>query len=480
MLKCNPIAFFSHEHMCYNELARVETRCKLMKFADLKLQGDVLSFIENNHFQEPTMIQEKVIPLALKGKDIIGVSQTGTGKTHAFLIPIFNQINVEKNEVQAVVSAPTRELALQIYTKALDMQKVNKRIRIKLITGGTEKSKMSAQLRNQPHVVIGTPGRLKDLFLNEQSLLLQTAKMFVVDEADMTLEYGFLEDIDQICSRMRKVQMMSFSATVPEQLRLFLKKYMHQPETIDIKVDKKFKPRIDHILIPCKHHSYSAMLLKLLPTFHPYLCLIFANTRQEASEATETMRSAGYGVIELHGDLTSRERRSAMKDIELGKHNYIVASDIAARGMDIEGVSHVISLGFPKEIDFYIHRAGRTGRAGKQGICYALYNEKDEAAIRILQQRGIHFDHYRVVGNELSELKPIFYKRKRNDDPLEKEIAKIVKNKKQKVKPGYKKKQKIQVAKLKRKHKRSLIQTEIKKQAKEKAKARQIASRSEE
>ncbi|OCN04599.1 DEAD/DEAH box helicase [Erysipelotrichaceae bacterium MTC7] len=451
----------------------------MMKFTDFMLHEDVIKYIELNHFEEPTMIQEKVIPLALKGKDIIGVSQTGTGKTHAFLIPLFNRIDATSNEVQAIVTAPTRELALQIYSKALEMQKVNKDIRIKLITGGTEKSKMSAQLRNQPQLVIGTPGRLKDLFLNEQSLMLQTAKMFVVDEADMTLEYGFLEDIDQICSRMRKVQMLSFSATVPEQLRLFLKKYMHQPETVDIKVDKKFKPRIEHVLIPCKHHSYSDMLLKLLPTFHPYLCLIFANTRQEASEATESMRNAGYGVIELHGDLSSRERRSAMKDIEQGKHNYIVASDIAARGMDIEGVSHVVSLGFPKELDFYIHRAGRTGRAGKKGICFALYNDKDEPAIRQLQVKGIHFEHKRVVGNELSELKPIFFKRKRNDDPLEKEIAKIVKNKKQKVKPGYKKKQKIQVEKLKKKHKRALIQTEIKKQAKEKAKARQIASKSE-
>ncbi|MDL2276878.1 DEAD/DEAH box helicase, partial [Breznakia sp. OttesenSCG-928-G09] len=184
-------------------------------FNNYNLKDYTNKFIELNYFQEPTKIQEKVIPLALKQKDVIGVSQTGTGKTHAFLIPILNQIDVEKDQVQAIITAPTRELALQIYTKALDMQKALGKLRIKLITGGIEKTKMSSQLKRQPHIVIGTPGRMRDLFLDDKSLLLQNAKMLVIDEADMTMEYGFLEDIDQICSRMKKPQMMSFSATIP-------------------------------------------------------------------------------------------------------------------------------------------------------------------------------------------------------------------------------------------------------------------------
>ena len=451
-----------------------------MDFNNYNLHDKTCKFIELNHFSEPTKIQEEVIPLALKGKDIIGKSQTGTGKTHAFLIPIFNEIDVEKDQVQAIITAPTRELALQIYNKALDMQKIDHSIRIKLITGGIEKSKMSSQLKKQPHIVIGTPGRMRDLFLDDQTLMLQNADILVIDEADMTLEYGFLEDIDQICSRMKKVQMMSFSATIPEQLKLFLKKYMVRPETIEILDDKKFKPRIEHILIPSRHFSYEDKLLDLLPTFNPYLCLIFANTRTECASVANRLREVGYGVIELHGDLSSRERRSAMKDLGNLKEKYIVASDIAARGIDIDGVSHVISLGFPKELDFYVHRSGRTGRAGKEGICFALYKDSDESSIKQLQVKGIHFEHMKIIGRQLVEMKPIFYKRKRNDDPLEKEVSKIVNNKKLKIKPGYKKKRKIQVEKLKKKAKRSMIQTEIKKQAKEKAKARQRAKRGEE
>ncbi|MDF9825342.1 ATP-dependent RNA helicase CshB [Breznakia sp. PF5-3] len=449
-------------------------------FNNYNLKDYTNKFIELNYFQEPTKIQEKVIPLALKQKDVIGVSQTGTGKTHAFLIPILNQIDVEKDQVQAIITAPTRELALQIYTKALDMQKALGKLRIKLITGGIEKTKMSSQLKRQPHIVIGTPGRMRDLFLDDKSLLLQNAKMLVIDEADMTMEYGFLEDIDQICSRMKKPQMMSFSATIPEQLRLFLKKYMVHPEMVEVKDDKKFKPRIEHILIPCKHFSYEDQLMKLLPTFNPYLCLIFANTRTVCSEVAKRMRDEGYGVIELHGDLTSRERRSAMKDLGNLKEKYIVASDIAARGIDIDGVSHVVSLGFPKELDFYIHRSGRTGRAGNEGICFALYNTGDEGSIKQLQNKGIHFLHQRIVGSDRYDLKPVFYKRKRGEDPLEKEVSKIVNNKKVKVKPGYKKKRKAKVDQLKRKAKRQMVQSEIKKQAKEKAKARQRAKRGEE
>lgn len=451
-----------------------------ISFNQYQLKEVTNTFIEINHFYEPTKIQEKVIPLALKKKDIIGISQTGTGKTHAFLIPILNEINIEKDQVQAIITAPTRELALQIYTKALLMQKAMKGVRIKLITGGIEKTKMSSQLKVQPHIIIGTPGRMKDLFLNDKSLLLQKAKTLVIDEADMTMEYGFLEDIDEICSRLKKPQMMSFSATIPEQLKQFLKKYMVQPELVDIKQDEKFKPRIQHVLISCRHLSYEDQLLKLLPTFNPYLCLIFANTRKECVEVANKMREAGYDIIELHGDLTSRERRSAMKHLMNVKEKYIVASDIASRGIDIDGVSHVVSLGFPKELDFYIHRSGRTGRAGKEGICFALYKDQDEVSIRQLQNKGIHFEHKRIVGNTLEELKPIFYKRQRKDDPLEKEIGKIVSGKKTKVKPGYKKRRKEEVDKLKRKAKRQLVQSEIKKQAKEKSKARQRANRGEE
>lgn len=444
------------------------------KYSDYNFKEQTKKFIELNKFVTPTQIQRDVIPHAMKGKDIIGISATGTGKTHSFLIPILERINVEEDKVQAVISAPTRELALQLYTRALDMSKACKELRIKLITGGVDKQRMSEQLKVQPHIIIGTPGRMKDMFLSEGTLRLDTASILVVDEADMTLEFGFLEDIDAMCSRMRgDLQMMSFSATIPEGLKPFLKKYMSNPITVTVEEDKMFKPQIEHILVPCKHLSYEEELLEVLKGFTPYVCLIFANTRAECSTAANLLRENGYGVLELHGDLTSRARKSAMKSLTNLKESYVVASDVAARGIDIEGVSHVISLGFPQELDFYIHRSGRTGRAGKEGICYALYKKEDENVIRQLQVKGIGFKHKDIKNGEWRELTPVFERKRKKDASLEKEISKMVNSKKKKVKPGYKKKRKEEVDKLKRKAKRQMIQSEIKAQAKERAKERQ-------
>lgn len=449
----------------------------MANFTDYNLKETTYKFIEVNNFKVASEIQSAVIPLALKGKDIIGISQTGTGKTHAFLIPIIERINPDNHNVQAVITAPTRELALQIYNRLSLINDIDNEISIRLIIGGEEKSKTNQSLKQQPQIIVGTPGRMRDLFLNDKTLRLDTASIMIIDEADMTMEYGFLEDIDQIVSRMGKVQILSFSATMPKQLDQFLHKYMHQPKLIRIEDDALFKPRVEHILVPCRHIPYEEMLMRLLRCFDPYLCLIFANTREEASQIAQKMRDAGYDLIEIHGDLSTRERKTAMKKLEGGKQRYIVASDIASRGMDIEGVSHVISVGFPKELDFYIHRSGRTGRAGHDGICYALYNKSDENAIKALQKKGIHFDHKKVGGTNLFDLKPIFAKRKHNGDTeMDIAISKIVNNKKnKKVKPGYKKKRKDEVEKLKRKAKRSLIQSEIKKQSKEKNKEKQRA-----
>lgn len=444
------------------------------KFSDYQFKELTKQFIEFNGFINPTPIQKEVIPHVLKNKNVIGIAQTGTGKTHAFLIPIIERIDTTLDEVQVVISAPTRELAMQIYVRAKEMNEVDPNIDIRLITGGIEKSKMNDQLKKQPHIVVGTPGRLKDLFINEKSLRLDTVKLFVVDEADMTLEYGFLEVIDAVASKMRKdLQMLSFSATIPQALQLFLKKYMTSAITVNINAKEVTNAKIEHILVPCKHKSYEEKLLEIIEGITPYVCLIFANTRKEASSAANLLRDKGIKVVEIHGDLQARERKIAMKNIMNLQESYVVATDIAARGIDIEGVSHVISLGFPKESAFYIHRSGRTARAGRDGICYALYNEKDENVIRELQVKGIGFKQQDFKNGQWVDLNKFGYKRPKKDDPLEKEIAKIVSKKKTKVKPGYKVKRNEEIQKLKRKAKRAMIQDSIKAQQKEKAKAKQ-------
>lgn len=442
----------------------------MSSYKDYQLKNSVHAFIELNGFSKPTAIQQAVIPVATKGRDVIGISDTGSGKTHAFLIPVMEKVTTKKPIVQAVITAPTRELAQQLYNEAKKMSEVDSDLRIMLIRGGTDKNRVSASLKQQPHIVIGTPGRIRDMFLSEQTLRLDTASILVIDEADMTLEFGFLEDIDLFASRMKSnLQMMSFSATIPQGLKPFLKKYMRDPKLIEIEGEHDFQSRVEHVLVPCKHESYEEKLFEVLKEIKPYVCLIFANTRNQAASAAKKMREEGYRLVEIHGDLEPRERSRALRQLFDQQITYVVATDIAARGIDVEGVSHVISLGFPSELDFYIHRSGRTGRAGREGICYALYKEGDMNSIKTLMNRGISFDRRDIKNGVWQNLKPIGVSKGIKNDETEKEIAKVLHRKNRKVKPGYKVKRKAEIEKLKRKAKRSFVQEEIQKQKKERA-----------
>lgn len=439
-------------------------------FEEFNLKDTTMQFIALNHFTSPTPIQEEVIPAAIRGKDIIGNSATGSGKTHAYLIPIMEKINSEEDITQAVITAPTRELAVQIYNNALLMQKVNPDFRIHLCIGGQDRNKEVESLKKaQPHIVIGTPGRIKDLFLNEGVLRIDKASVLVIDEADMTLEFGFLEDIDAFAGRMSEnLQMMVFSATIPDQLKPFLKKYMHHPLTMTIGNAVRFNPDIHHVLVPCYHHTYAETILSMLPWFHPYVCLIFTNTRKEASELAEELRQNHVEVTELHGDLTSRQRRQSMKSLAEARSVYVVATDLAARGIDVGEVSHVISCGFPKDLKYYIHRAGRTARGESTGTCFALYHENDDASIRSLMNYGIHFEHKRCRSDGWQDLRPYGQKyHRKDDDELDKKIAMVYNNKKNtRVKPGYKKKRKQSIDRIYRRKKREMIRSKIREEKK--------------
>lgn len=442
----------------------------MKKFEDFNLKEYTRQFITLNGFQEPTPIQEEVIPNVLRGKDVIGLSATGSGKTHAYLIPILEKLDSSLENTQAVITSPTRELAAQIYEMAKDMCDVDSNIRIGLYVGGKDREKDIERLKRQnPHIAIGTPGRIKDLFLNAGALRIDKANLLVVDEADMTLEFGFLDEIDAFAGRMKEdLQMLCFSATMPDQLKPFIKKYMHHPITLQIGEKVRFNPDIQHILIPCYHHSFADTIESILPGFQPYVCLIFANTRKEASGIAEQLRSKGRSVAEIHGDLTSRQRKQSMKSIATGENTYVVATDLAARGIDIAEVTHVISCGFPEDLEYYVHRAGRTGRAGSKGTCFALYHEEDDAAIRSLQKRGIKFAHKRYKNQSWVDLRPYGQKFQRKDDTeLDKKIAMVYNNKKNtKVKPGYKKKRKTAIARIYQKKKRELIRSKIREEKK--------------
>lgn len=442
----------------------------MKRFEDFNLKEYTKAFIEKNGFKEPTPIQEDIIPTALRGKDVIGLSATGSGKTHAYLIPIMEKIDLDSNECQAVITAPTRELAAQIYEMAKVMSEVEPKIKVSMYIGGQDREKDVEKLKKQqPTIAIGTPGRIKDLFLNEAALRIDKASILVVDEADMTLEYGFLDEIDAFAGRMSDdLQMMAFSATMPDQLKPFIKKYMHHPVTFQIGEAVRFNPDITHVLVPCYHHSFAQTIVSILPGFQPYVCLIFANTRKEASEIAEELRSKGLSVSEIHGDLTSRQRKQSMKSIASGENTYVVATDLAARGIDIAEVTHVISCGFPSDLEYYVHRAGRTGRAGSKGTCFALYHEEDDSAIKSLQKRGIKFEHRRFKNNNWVDLRGYGIKYQRKEDTeLDKKIAMVYNNKKNtKVKPGYKKKRKNAINRIYQKKKREMIRSKIREEKK--------------
>lgn len=452
---------------------------KMSTFEKYKLQEFCYQTINELGFIKPTPIQEQVIPLGYKNNDIIGISQTGTGKTHAFLLPIMDQIDTSKDHVQAVITAPTRELATQIYNNARLFVKYNQDIRVSLIIGGSDRQKAVNKLLVQPHIVIGTPGRIKDLSLDEQALKITTASILVIDEADMTLEFGYLEDIDAVAGKMKDdLKMMVFSATIPQMLRPFLKKYMKTPVTIEIDDDKVTTDNVEHILIATKHQDRYDVLKKIMKAIDPYICIIFANKRDEVAMITKKLREDGFKVGEIHGDLEPRERKQMMRRIRNNDYQYIVATDIAARGIDIDGVSHVINMELPKEADFYIHRSGRSGRGKYTGICYSMYDTSDEENLRILERKGIVFKNMTIKNGQFVDLGERLKRTKRpkQQTELEKKVQSIIR-KPRKVKPGYEKKRKREIEKVVRKQKRQMIQNDIKRQKKERAKAVQIAKR---
>ncbi len=440
-------------------------------FTKFNLNEPALKFIAINGFSTPTTIQQVVIPLALKRRNIIGISKTGSGKSHAFLIPIIEKIDVSRNELQVVISAPTRELAIQLCQKARVMTEVLPELKIVEATGGSDRLKLIERVKNNCHILIGTPGRLKDV-VEQQAIRVDKVKTLIIDEADMTFESGFLETIDAVAGKMPKeLNIMVFGATIPQQLQAFIAKYLTDAVTVDLSQNEE-PGEIENILVACKHRSYQEQLLQILPGINPYVCLIFANSRKEAAATAELLRSHNYQINELHGDMSARARRQALKKIQNHNDSYIVATDLAARGLDIDSISHVISLGLPSDLDFFIHRSGRTGRNGRKGWCYTLYRDSDAGAINQLKKRGIKFVYQNYSKGQWRITKTRKPQTKKMDE-FEREIVKIVSRKNQKVKPGYKKKMQAEIQDIKRKKRRAMIQASIKQVSKEKNKQKQ-------
>ncbi|WP_342043170.1 DEAD/DEAH box helicase [Bacillus sp. OTU2372] len=431
---------------------------KANQFERFKFQPFIIEALNQFGFYEPTEIQERMIPLVLKGESAIGQSQTGTGKTFAYVLPILEGIDPARQEVQAVITAPTRELASQIYHQILKVTEhcsPDRQIMTRCYIGGTDKLRTIEKLKVQPQIVVGTPGRIKDLMV-EQALFIHTSNILVVDEADMMLDMGFIEDVDQVAAKMpEKLQMMVFSATIPEKLKPFLKKYMENPKTIQIESKRKAAANLEHYLLPSRHRNKKQLVHDALLAYNPYLAIVFTNTKKMAEEVSYFLNEKGLKVGRVHGDLNPRERKKMMKQIQDLEYQYIVATDLASRGIDIEGVSHVINYELPTDLDFYIHRVGRTARAGNSGIALTIYESSDEDALNRLEKMGIQFKHVDFKNEEIVEIDDR-NKRKtrvRKEDKADRTAKSMVK-KPQRVKPGYKKKMQWEMDKIKKRQRK--------------------------
>ena len=430
-----------------------------MKFTEFKFKDYIQEALLDLNFVEATEVQEKLIPIVLAGRDLVGESKTGSGKTHTFLLPIFQKMNEDVENVQAVITAPSRELARQIYQAACQIAAFSdKEIRVANYVGGTDKSRQIGKLTSsQPHIVIGTPGRIYDLVASGD-LAIHKVHTFVVDEADMTLDMGFLITVDKIASSLPKdLQFLVFSATIPQKLQPFLKKYLSNPVIEQIKTKTVISDTIDNWLISTKGRDRNAQIYEITQLLQPYLAMIFVNTKTRADELYSYLTTQGLKVAKIHGDIAPRERKRIMNQVKKLDFEYIVATDLAARGIDIEGVSHVINDAIPQDLSFFVHRVGRTGRNGLSGTAITLYQPSDDSDIRELEKLGIHFIPKMIKNGEFQDTydRDRRANREKTPEKLDTEMIGLVKKKKKKIKPGYKKKIQWAVNEKRRKTKRA-------------------------
>lgn len=432
-------------------------------FLDYNFKDEVNLTLSQINFVQPTSIQSKIIPIMRRHQNVVGISKTGSGKTHAFLLPILDQIDFNNPNTQAIIISPTRELANQINNVLQQFASNIPNLRTSLIIGGTN---VDGAGYFDSQIIVGTPGRLMDVINNKKLIVIKDLNYLVIDEADMLFDDEFIKDIDQIMNLLpQKCSFSIFSATINESMYPFIKKYF-EDMTI-IKIDNDHNKQLDHILVPAKNKDKYDTLKNIMNSMEPYVCLIFASKKEDVISITNRLLEDNIKCITLHGDLKPRERSRVLKRINNLEFKFVVCSDIASRGIDIDGVSHVISYDLPNDLEFYIHRSGRTGRNNYTGISYVIYNPEDESEIKKLEQKNVTFKYFDFKDDQLVEkgLRSRSQKSFKTDDFEKQMVSKVVK-KNQKVKPGYKKKRRLELEKMKKKAKQTEIKQRIRAQRK--------------
>lgn len=356
-----------------------------MKFSELGLGELLLKSIKQMGFEEATPIQSQTIPLALEGKDVIGQAQTGTGKTAAFGLPMLEKIDTKNRAIQGLVIAPTRELAIQTQEELFKLSR-DKRVRVSVVYGGSNISRQIKQLKDMPHILVGTPGRLLDL-LKRKAMTLETVETLVLDEADEMLNMGFLEDIEAIINQTPTTrQTLLFSATMPDAIKKIGVTFMKTPEHVKIKAKEMTANLIDQFFVKCHENEKFDMMTRLFDVQSPELTIIFGRTKRRVDELSAGLEARGYKAEGIHGDLTQQKRLSVLNAFKKGKIDILVATDVAARGLDISGVTHVYNFDVPQDPESYVHRIGRTGRAGKEGMSITFVTPQEMDYLRTIEE----------------------------------------------------------------------------------------------
>ena len=358
----------------------------IIKFEDLPISDDIKRAVIEMGFEEPSPIQSQSIPVILSGKDVIGQAQTGTGKTAAFSIPILEMVNPEEKNLQAVVLCPTRELAIQVSTEIRKIGKYTHGIKSLPVYGGQPIERQIKALKGGVQIVIGTPGRVID-HINRKTLKMDNVKMVILDEADEMLDMGFREDIEMILSKTpEERQTTFFSATMPKGILDLTKKYQKNPEHIKVVRKELTVPNIKQYYIETRSANKLEVLSRLIDVYNPKLSVVFTNTKKGADELVSDLQARGYFADALHGDLKQTQRDIVMDKFRNGTIDILVATDVAARGIDVDDVEAVFNYDLPQDEEYYVHRIGRTGRAGRNGISFSFVFGKEMRKMRDIER----------------------------------------------------------------------------------------------
>ncbi|MGM9948977.1 MAG: DEAD/DEAH box helicase [Lysinibacillus sp.] len=357
----------------------------MTNFSELNISESTLRSVKRMGFEEATPIQEGTITFAMEGRDVLGQAQTGTGKTAAFGIPLIEKIDPKNPNIQALVIAPTRELAIQV-SEELYKIGYDKRVKLLSVYGGQEIGRQIRALKNRPQIIVGTPGRIID-HINRRTLKLDNVQTLVLDEADEMLNMGFIDDINAILENVpAERQTLLFSATMPPAIRKIAETFMRDPEIVKIKAKELTMENIEQFFVKAQEREKFDVLTRLLDVQKPELAIIFGRTKRRVDELSQALGLRGYLAEGIHGDLSQAKRLSVLRQFKENKIDILIATDVAARGLDISGVTHVYNFDIPQDPESYVHRIGRTGRAGKSGLAVTFVTPREMGYLRIVEE----------------------------------------------------------------------------------------------